>query len=137
MTDEQTPTPDTDPVPPVDEVTAPTAAEGEPELFPATYVTELRAEAAKHRSKYKSLAAQLVHAWAAADGRMVDPTDLPVVDVEADEDGNYSREAVTAAIDRLLKSKPHLAAQRPAPLPQGARPDKEGVSLLGLLNARP
>lgn len=109
----------------------------EPQTFPAEYVTELRAEAAKHRSRFKSLATELVHAWAAVDGRLVDATDLQASDVEADEDGNYSREAVTAAIDRLLKAKPHLATARPAPIPQGARPDAEQVSLLGLLNARP
>ena len=109
----------------------------EPQTFPAEYVQELRAEAAKHRGRFKSLATELVHAWAAVDGRLVDATDLQASDVEADEDGNYSREAVTAAIDRLLKTKPHLASARPAPIPQGARPDAEQVSLLGLLNTRP
>ena len=121
----------------VDDSTAPAEQAEQSQLFPADYVAELRAESAKHRNRSKSLATELVHAWAAVDGRLVDPTDLHASDVEADDDGNFSRAAVTAAIDRLLKSKPHLGAARPAPLPQGARPEAEQVSLLRLLNARP
>lgn len=109
----------------------------QPQTFSADYVTELRTEAAKHRSRSKSLASELVAAWAAVDGRLVDPTDLPVASVQPDDEGNYTRQAVTAAIDALLASKPHLGAARPAPLPQGARPEAEQVSLLGLLNRRP
>lgn len=110
--------------------------ETEPQTFGADYVAKLRAEAADHRTRSKSLTGQLVTAWAAADGRLVDPTDLPASAVEADEDGNISRDAVTAAIDALVKSKPHLAVQRPAPLPQGASTDPEPVSLMRLLNGR-
>jgi hypothetical protein len=108
----------------------------EPQTFTADYVSELRAEAAQHRTRAKALAAELVAAWAAADGRLVDPTDLPSSAVDITDDGTVTRDTVTAAIDALVKSKPHLAAQRPAPLPQGARPQAQQVSLLNLLNAR-
>jgi hypothetical protein len=110
--------------------------ETEPLAFPADYVTELRAEAAQHRTRAKALTAELVAAWAAADGRLVDPTDLPASAVDLTDDGTVTRDAVTAAIDALVKSKPHLAAQRPAPLPQGARPQADQVSLMQLLQGR-
>jgi hypothetical protein len=106
----------------------------EPQTFPAEYVQELRAEAAEYRTRSKSLTTELVHAWAAADGRLLDPTDLPASAVDAGEDGAITRDAVSAAIDALVKAKPHLAKQRPAPLPQGATTTPEPVSLLRLLN---
>lgn len=106
----------------------------EAQSFPADYVQELRAEAAEYRTRSKSMATQLVTAWAAADGRLLDPTDLPASAVEADDDGTVTRDAVTAAIDALVKAKPHLAKQRPAPLPQGATTTPEPVSLLRLLS---
>ena len=109
-------------------------AQPEPQTFPAEYVQELRAEAAEYRTRSKSLATELVTAWAAADGRLLDPTDLPASAVESDDDGTVTRDAVTAAIDALVKAKPHLAKQRPAPLPQGATTTPEPVSLLRLLN---
>jgi hypothetical protein len=109
----------------------------DPQTFPADYVQELRQEAADYRTRSKSMATQLVQAWAAVDGRLLDPTDLPLSSVEVGEDGNISRDAVTAAIDALVKSKPHLAAQRPAPMPQGAQPESEPVSLLRILQNRP
>jgi hypothetical protein len=109
----------------------------QPQTFPADYVQELRQEAADYRTRSKSMATQLVQAWAAVDGRLLDPTDLPLSSVEVGEDGNISRDAVTAAIDALVKSKPHLAAQRPAPMPQGAQPESEPVSLLRILQNRP
>lgn len=112
----------------------PVAAQPEPQTFPAEYVQELRAEAAEYRTRSKSLATELVTAWAAADGRLLDPTDLPASAVETDDDGTVTRDAVTAAIDALVKAKPHLAKQRPAPLPQGATSTPEPVSLLRLLN---
>lgn len=112
-------------------------AQPETQTFPAEYVQQLRQEAADYRTKSKAMAAQIVEAWAAVDGRLLDPTDLPVSAVEIAEDGAISRQAVTAAIDALVKSKPHLAAQRPAPLPQGTRPEPEPVSLLRILNSRP
>jgi len=126
--------PEQDPAPL--EQDTPDQPDSEPQTFPADYVSELRAEAAQHRTKAKSLAAELVAAWAAADGRLVDPTDLPPSAVDITDDGTVTRDAVTAAIDALVKSKPHLAVQRPAPLPQGARPQAEQVSLLRLIQER-
>lgn len=110
--------------------------ETDAQTFPADYVTELRAEAAQHRTRAKALAAELVAAWAAADGRLVDPTDLPASAVDITDEGTVTRDTVTAAIDALVKAKPHLAVQRPAPLPQGARPQAEQVSLLRLIQSR-
>lgn len=112
-------------------------AQPEPQTFPAEYVQQLRQEAADYRTRSKSLSTELVHAWAAVDGRLLDPTDLPVSAVDAGEDGAITRDAVSAAIDALVKSKPHLAAQRPAPMPQGVRAETEPVSLLRILNNLP
>lgn len=109
----------------------------EAQSFPAEYVQQLRQEAADYRTRSKSLSTELVHAWAAVDGRLLDPTDLPVSAVDTGEDGAISRDAVSAAIDALVKAKPHLAAQRPAPMPQGVRAESEPVSLLRILNNLP
>jgi len=130
--------PDTTPaqVSPTLEETAP-VEDTQPQTFPADYVQELRQEAADYRTRSKSMATQLVQAWAAVDGRLLDPTDLPLSAVEVSEDGAISRDAVTAAIDALVKAKPHLAAQRPAPIPQGVQQETEPVSLLRILQARP
>lgn len=121
---------------PVPEETAPVEA-SQPQTFPAEYVQELRQEAADYRTRSKSMATQLVQAWAAVDGRLLDPTDLPLSAVEVAEDGAISRDAVIAAIDALVKAKPHLAAQRPAPIPQGVKQESEPVSLMRILQARP
>ena len=79
-------------------------AQPEPQTFPAEYVQQLRQEAADYRTRSKSLSTELVHAWAAVDGRLLDPTDLPVSAVNAGEDGAITRDAVSAAIDALVKS---------------------------------
>jgi hypothetical protein len=136
MSDDQTPQDPAVEDSPMPEETTPVEAV-QPQTFPADYVQELRQEAADYRTRSKSMATQLVQAWAAVDGRLLDPTDLPLSSVDVAEDGTISRDAVTAAIDALVKSKPHLAAQRPAPMPQGAQPGSEPVSLLRILQNRP
>lgn len=58
----------------------------------------------------------------AAAGKLADPTDatalLDLEGFDVDEDGNVDTAAIDKAVAALLKSKPHLAADRkPAPLP--------------------
>lgn len=52
---------------------------------------------------------------ALAGGKFADPADaalyLHLDDFEVDEDGDVDTDAITAALDELLKKKPHLAAQ--------------------------
>lgn len=109
-------------------------------VYDHTYVTRLRAEAAEARVKAKradALAVQAVSALAAADGRLVDPDDLAFTEDLLTEDGTVDADKVAAAIDALIARKPHLAARRPTtPIPQGAQPEPESVSLAAMLRAR-
>lgn len=85
--------------------------------FPASYVKELRDEAAKARVKAKradSLAQKLIASMASATGRLADPTDLPLSEALLDDDGMPDEAKVLAAIDDLLKRKPHLASRKPS-----------------------
>ena len=108
--------------------------------FDTAYVTQLRQEAAQARVKAKradALARQAVGAIAAHDGRLIDPDDLAFDEQFLDDDGLIDRDRVIAAIGSLVERKPHLAARRPASsITQGAQPEPEAVSLLGLLQAR-
>ena len=73
-------------------------------------------------------------ALAANDGRLIDVDDLAFDQQFLDEDGIVDADKVTAAIDELVKRKPHLAAQRPSGIvPQGARPEPTRVDLHGML----
>ncbi len=79
-------------------------------------VQKLRDEAAGHRVRAKradALAARLVTAQAALTGKLADPTDLPFNDDLLDDDGLVDEAEVQAAVDGLIKRKPHLAARRP------------------------
>ena len=109
------------------------------QVFDLEYVTKLRQEAAEGRVKAKradSLARQTVKALAANDGRLIDVDDLAFDQQFLDEDGIVDADKVTAAIDELVKRKPHLAAQRPSGIvPQGARPEPTRVDLHGMLRA--
>lgn len=85
--------------------------------FPASYVKELRDEAAKARLKGKradSLASKLITSMASATGRLADPTDLPFSEALLDDEGMPDEAKVIAAIDDLLKRKPHLASRKPS-----------------------
>lgn len=110
----------------------------EPE-FDAGYVSKLRQEAADNRVKAKradDLARQVVRAMARADGRLIDADDLAFDGAFIDDDGMVDSDRVVAAIDALVERKPHLAARRPnTPIAQGARPEPENVTLLGILNS--
>ncbi len=119
--------------------TEPSGAE-EPNIFPRSYVEELREENARHRTKAKrseQLTARLVTAYAAHTGKLADPEDLPFSEDLLDDEGMPERTKVVAAVDELLTRKPHLAAVRPSGnVGQGAR-GTEGhmVSLADLLRA--
>jgi len=106
----------------------------EPETFPREYVEKLRRESAGYRDKAKrtdELAQRLHTALVAATGRLADPADLPY-----DEAHLNDPDALTAAVDALLASKPHLASRRPTgDVGQGASGDAATVSLAGLLRA--
>ncbi len=55
----------------------------------------------------------MVTAYAAETGRLHDPTDLPATDDLAGDDGLPDPDKVTAAVEELIKTKPHLARIRP------------------------
>ena len=119
------------------DIDTPEEGKAEPE-FDAAYVSKLRQEAADNRVKAKradDLARQVVRAMARADGRLIDADDLAFDVAFIDDDGMVASDRVVAAIDKLVERKPHLAARRPTgQMAQGARPEPERVSLLGLLN---
>ena len=114
MTDETPETPDETP----DAETPETPEDGD--LFPREYVERLRRENAEARTKAKradDLAARVFRLEVAATGRLADPSDLPYDDALLEDP-----EALTAAIDALLTSKPHLASRRPrGDVDQGVR----------------
>ena len=114
-----------------------TPVNNEPETFDREYVQKLRDEAAGHRVKAKradALAASLVTATAALTGKLADPTDLPYDEALLDEDGYVDETKVQAAVDELVKRKPHLAARRPrGDVGQGARPEPDDTGLATLL----
>jgi len=107
------------------------------ETFDRDYVQKLRDEAASHRVKAKrtdALNARLATAQAAVTGKLADPTDLPFTDDLLDDDGLVDEYKVSAAIDELIKRKPHLAARRPTgDVGQGARPEVPEVGLAAML----
>lgn len=84
----------------------------------------------------EQLAGRLTAAYAAATGRLADPSDLAFSDDLLDGDGLVDPAKVTAAVDDLLTRKPHLASRRPSgAVDQGARDGDDGFSLAGLLRA--
>jgi hypothetical protein len=127
------------PIGPVDEAPddASPTGETEPETFDREYVQKLRDEAAGHRVKAKrtdALNARLATAQAALTGKLADPTDLPFTDDLLDEDGLVDEDKVRAAVDDLVKRKPHLAARRPTGnVGQGARPEAPEIGLAAML----
>lgn len=104
------------------------------ESFPREYVQKLRDESAKYRTRAQqtdALAHRLHTALAAATGRLADPTDLPFDEAHLDDP-----DALNAAVDALLASKPHLANRTPrGDVGQGASASGANVSLAGLLRA--
>jgi hypothetical protein len=96
---------------PTEEATETPDVETEPETFDREYVSKLRAENAKHRTRAKQadeyahrLHAELVR----QSGRLADPTDL-----EFDEEHLTDPDKLTQAIDSLLEAKPHFKSRKP------------------------
>lgn len=118
--------------------TDPTDVTGDPETFPREYVERLRKENGDNRVKAKKADdyAQRLHtALVAATGRLADPADLPFDDAHIADAA-----ALTAAVDELLNSKPHLASRKPTgDIGQGLVSEAAAtVNLAGILrsNAR-
>lgn len=94
----------------------------------ANYRTQLRTEQDRSRDLEQRLHAELVRST----GRLADPGDL-AYDAEHLEDA----EQITAAIDELLASKPHLGKRTPrGDIGQGATGHTPAVDLAGILRAR-
>jgi hypothetical protein len=132
----------------VDEVTqfespAPELAEDEsssdatePDTFPREVVERLRQENGKYRQRAQqtdAIAQRLHLELVRATGKLADPTDLAFDETHLDDP-----DALAAAVDELLASKPHLASRRPVgDIGQGNRGSAaEPFSLLGLLKER-
>lgn len=112
-----------------------TEVEEEGKTFDLAYVRKLRKEAATYREragKVDELGARLHAALVKDTGRLQDPTDIPFDPAHLEDP-----DALTAAIDALLTSKPHLASRRPQGfIPQGATPEAgAGMTLGGLLRS--
>jgi hypothetical protein len=97
--------------------------EPEQETYSAEYVRELRAESAARRVKARKIDDandRLLRAYAATDGRLVDPGELVMTDALLDDDGLIDPAKVTDAIGELLQAKPYLASLRNVqPIAQG------------------
>ena len=107
----------------------------EEDSFSRDYVEKLRQENGRYRQRAQrtdELAHRLHTALVAATGRLADPTDL-----EFSEDHLEDPQALQAAVEALLTSKPHLAARRPrGDVGQGATGSSESVDLAGMLRSR-
>lgn len=105
-----------------------------PDTFPRAYVEQLRQENGKYRLRAErsdDLAKRLHAAQVAATGRLADPTDLPYDETLLDDPAS-----LTAAIDALLATKPHLASRRPTGnVGQGLSEHPTTVSLANILRA--
>lgn len=94
----------------------------------ANYRTQLRAEQDRARDLEQRLHAELVRST----GRLADPSDL-AYDAEHLDDAD----ALTAAIDELLESKPHLAKRTPrGSIGQGEGDNTPTTDLASILRAR-
>lgn len=111
------------------------------DMFPRSYVEELRKESADYRLKAKDaetradeLAKRLHAELVKATGRLENHADLPY-DVKHLDDA----EALTAALDALLADRPYLGKRVVrGDVGQGERGGADApVSLLGLLQGKP
>lgn len=106
------------------------------ESFPREVVEQLRRENGKYRQRAQqadTLARRLHTELVRATGRLADPTDLVYAEEHLDDP-----DALAAAIDELLTSKPHLASRRPSgDIGQGNRgSSSQPFSLLQMLKER-
>jgi len=131
---DETRTPDDDHVADTGKKDEPAPA-AEPDVFPRSYVEELRQEHGKYRQRAQradELAQRLHVELVRATGRLADPTDLPFNETHLDEGDKLSQ-----AIDDLLARKPHLAARRPiGEIGQGASPSGGTVDLAAILRSK-
>lgn len=118
-----------------DESARPEAEAGEgdqPDTFPRSYVEQLRQENGKYRQRAQradELARRLHRVLVEQTGRLADPSDLAFDEAHLDDP-----EALTAAVDALLASKPHLASRKViGDVGQGASGASGEVNLLGIL----
>ncbi len=114
------------------------AAQDEPtETFDRVYVQKLRDEAAGYRVRVQAhrRAQQRPPGdrTAALTGKLADSTELPSTDELLDDDGLVDEAKVHAAVEDLIRRKPHLAARRPTGVGQGARPGVPEIGLATLL----
>ena len=104
------------------------------ETFPREYVVKLRDENAKYRQRAgqsDDLAHRLHLELVKATGRLADATDLPF-----DDSHLTDPDALAAAVDVLLASKPHLGNRKPTgDIGQGASSVTDTFSLSGLLRS--
>jgi len=105
------------------------------DTFPRAYVEKLRKESADYRTRAQradDLAKRLHTSLVAATGRLADPTDLPYDEAHLDDP-----DALTAALDDLLATKPHLASRKPmfGDIGQGETGGSADVSLLDIMRA--
>lgn len=107
----------------------------DPDVFPRSYVEELREENKRYRHRAQradDYAHRLHTELVRATGRLADPTDLAFDEAHIDD-----ADALTAAIDDLVAKKPHLAARRPiGEIGQGATKSADTVNLAALLRQR-
>jgi hypothetical protein len=123
---------------PTDPTTETAEGDSEPEVFSKDYVSKLRDEAATYRvkaAKHDETKAQLFHERVKATGRLVNADELPY-----SEDLLNDADALSAAVDTLLASKPYLAARKPVPgttVGQGVtgEPPKQKTNLIGALRS--
>ena len=117
----------------VDDAAAP--EDDDPPAFPRSYVERLRRENQTYRDRAKSadVVAQRLHVeLVRATGKLADPSDMPFDPEHLDDP-----DALAAAIDDLLKAKPHLASRRPTgDIGQGATKTSTNVDLAALLRSR-
>jgi hypothetical protein len=128
---------------PEDEVTTLEATEDDDgDTFDRAYVQKLRDENAKlrvrakevdeHSDRADALAQRLHRALVEADGRLLDPRDLPYRPEHLEGD------ALAEAISALIEDRPTLANRRPkGDAGQGNRgTQEEPISILGILKNR-
>ncbi|MEE6288625.1 hypothetical protein V2J52_13265 [Georgenia sp. MJ173] len=110
-----------------------TEADDTEETFPRAYVEELRQENGKYRQRAQQtddLAARLHVELVRATGRLADPSDLAYA-----EDHLDSPEALAAAVDELLATKPHLASRKPRGNVGQGHTSTDSVNLASILRA--
>ncbi|WP_197381261.1 hypothetical protein [Mycolicibacterium mengxianglii] len=122
-----------------DEIGDAPGADEDADQFPREYVEKIRKESAGYRDRARTaeterdeLAVRLHTELVRATGRLADPTDL-----QFDADHLVEADKLTASIDALVASKPHLKARAFGDAGQGAKSAGHGsASFASLLRQR-